>query len=123
MCWTLELLWYLHSKSTLHYSQDSRIRSTKAGEVLKVAKDEACRLLIIVASDYGDDHHEERRDVPDQNKSRQIIEYLGQENVRKHGHKSDEICHQYRMPTFDYVLGMREICHTKDEVCLMNDQF
>jgi hypothetical protein len=66
-----------HSKSRLQYADNSSHSGTESSEILKVPENERRGLFVLVASENGDNGHNEGHDVEEQQAFGDFVEQFG----------------------------------------------
>ncbi len=107
---------YVPAKGGLQKAQDSRIRGTEAGEVLKVPEDEAGGLFVVVCSEEDNDDDDEGGDIPDQDAARQPIQQVRAIDVHRGAAEGDQVAEEHRMPALNDVGRKRQVRLPEDEI-------
>ncbi|KAL8941714.1 MAG: hypothetical protein Q9216_002087 [Gyalolechia sp. 2 TL-2023] len=105
-----------HAKGALQETQYSGKSRAEPREVLKILKDEARRLSMVIAGQDRAYHNYECDHVPNQYTARDFIEEVRPKDVDGGATTSNQVGDKNSMPTLYLVAWKREVSLTQDEV-------
>ena len=74
-------------------------------------------MFVGVASEYGDDSHNEGHDVEDQQTLGDPVEYPSSPHIDECSEERDEVRDKYGMSSFNCVVRVDQIRLSEDEIC------